>query len=201
MPVGGPLVFQPGGEACRSYRTAQGPFDRPGPHRRHRQPCRRRAAVAGIARPAAACRVAGRCQPPAAAPSPAPDAVRPHRARRVPPGRRDAQPPPWGALPPRWRGPETFGGRRPDQLVVPGAPALSRGASAGPERRRSAAQVSRRSPAGSGAVQASSSASTLAAWPSARTLYQARRMMPSGPIRNVDRITPTVFLPYRVFSP
>src|SRR6266536_2265743 len=45
------------------------------------------------------------------------------------------------------------------------------------------------------------SARTLAAWPSALTLYQARSMRPSGPTRKVERITPTLVLPYRVFSP
>ena len=45
------------------------------------------------------------------------------------------------------------------------------------------------------------SSSTLAAWPSARTWYQARWTLPFGPTKNVERIVPTVFLPYIVFSP
>src|SRR5215469_14633154 len=32
-------------------------------------------------------------------------------------------------------------------------------------------------------------------------LYHARCTLPSGPMRKVDRIVPTVFLPYMVFSP
>ena len=46
-----------------------------------------------------------------------------------------------------------------------------------------------------------SASSTLAAWPSARTLYQARRTTPLASTRKVDRMVPMVFLPYMVFSP
>ena len=49
--------------------------------------------------------------------------------------------------------------------------------------------------------QSPSSARTFSAWPSAFTWYQARRTLPSGPTRKVERITPTDFLPYSVFSP
>lgn len=53
---------------------------------------------------------------------------------------------------------------------------------------------------GQGSLQPTS-ARTFAAWPSARTLYHARWTVPSGPTRKVERMTPTVFFPYSVFSP
>src|SRR5581483_10920458 len=45
----------------------------------------------------------------------------------------------------------------------------------------------------------SSASSTLAAWPSAFTEYQARCTLPVGPMRKVERMVPTVFLPYMTF--
>ena len=46
-----------------------------------------------------------------------------------------------------------------------------------------------------GAVQVAASTSTFAACPSDLTWYQACRIFPFEPMRNVDRITPTVCLP------
>ncbi len=42
---------------------------------------------------------------------------------------------------------------------------------------------------------------TWVAWPSALTLCQARSILPCSSTRNVERSTPTVVLPYKVFSP
>ena len=54
-----------------------------------------------------------------------------------------------------------------------------------------------------GARQVSAmSASTCAGCSAAlATFFQCLRTLPSGPIQTVERITPTVFLPYSVFSP
>src|SRR5690349_1397354 len=47
----------------------------------------------------------------------------------------------------------------------------------------------------SGGSQAGSSRSSLATWPVARTLYMALTILPSGPTRNVERITPWTVRP------
>ena len=52
-----------------------------------------------------------------------------------------------------------------------------------------------------GSAQPLSSSKTLAAWPSAFTWYHARAIVPSAATRNVERMTPIIFLPYMVFSP
>ena len=57
----------------------------------------------------------------------------------------------------------------------------------------------RRPPAGCG--QLASSARTLAAWPSALTLCQARSMRPCSSTRKVERSTPMLVWPNLVFSP
>ena len=49
--------------------------------------------------------------------------------------------------------------------------------------------------------QVAASASTFAAWPSALTEYQAWRIFPFAPMRNVDRITPTVCLAVEGLGP
>src|SRR5438132_4725774 len=46
-----------------------------------------------------------------------------------------------------------------------------------------------------------SSSSTLAAWPSAFTPYQASAIRPSSSTRNVERMTPVTGFPYIIFSP
>ena len=66
-------------------------------------------------------------------------------------------------------------GRGPDVVVVPVPPGVTGGPRPGD--------------------QSASSARTFSAWPSAFTWYQGRAILPSGPMRKVDRMTPTDFLP------
>ena len=56
-------------------------------------------------------------------------------------------------------------------------------------------------PGGQRAGQTPSSARSRATWPVALTAYWAFSTRPSAPTTNVDLITPTVFLPYSIFSP
>ena len=52
------------------------------------------------------------------------------------------------------------------------------------------------------AASESSASSTLAGWSAAfATRRQRFAIVPSGPTMTVDRITPTVFFPYIIFSP
>src|SRR5579863_6105105 len=74
---------------------------------------------------------------------------------------------------------------------------------AGPGCRNLAGLLARSRGIGSPRPQrpARSSSRTFAAWPSARTLYQRRTTLPSPSTTKVERIVPTVFFPYMVFSP
>ena len=111
------------------------------------------------------------------------DPDRSHRGGRIPHRPPDGGAPHRRALPPRRDRADPVHGRGPDLVVVRRPPALTRG-------------VTRRArPRVPGPRQPSSSASTLAAWPSAFTWYQGRSMVPSAAMRKVERITPTDFLP------
>ncbi len=87
---------------------------------------------------------------------------------------------------------------RPPALTPAPAPGPALGATWAPDR-GAVPPTARPAPVGRArtraVAQAASSASTLAAWPSAFTWYQARTILPSAPTRNVDRITPIDFLP------
>ena len=82
---------------------------------------------------------------------------------------------------------------------VPGVAAVT--ASCPPRTARSWRQRARAPPQPAAASESSAS-STLAGWSAAfATRRQRFATVPSGPTMTVERITPTVFFPYIIFSP